>query len=223
MRWILAVAATVALAVILAKRNASTFADGSSEVEQGASLWDDVVTNIDPATYAQPDLTQAVADGNVAAGLATLRYAEGTSGDNGYRTLFGGGLFDSFDDHPRIARQFTDQAGKKWWTSAAGAYQIMAVSPLPIGGSTKVDTWDRVRSKLQLVDFSPASQDLAAIELIRQRGALGDLMAGNVAEFVRKCAPEWASLPGAGYAQPERALSDLVAVYVGAGGITSEA
>lgn len=225
MRLLLAAAAVVALAAWLATREGFAFSPltdsgDTPEAEQGPSLLDEAMTAINPATYMQPGVSQATANGNVAAGLAMLRYAEGTNGPEGYRTLFGGGLFQGFEDHPRVAVQFRDRAGRTLWTTAAGAYQLMAVSPIPTGGTTRVNTWDRIKAKLQLPDFSPASQDLAAIELIREQGALGDLMAGRLADFVRKCAPVWASLPGAGYAQPERQFSTLLAAYQAAGGIT---
>lgn len=156
---------------------------------------------------------------NEAAFLRMIRHAEGTAGPNGYRTMFGGSLFSSFADHPRIAKQFTDKAGRKLWTSAAGAYQFMAVSPIPGGKSTKVDTWDRIAAKLGLSDFGPASQDAAALELIREAGALADVRAGRFDAAVSKVRGIWASMPGAGYAQPEKSLLSLRGVYAQAGGV----
>lgn len=162
-------------------------------------------------------------DANVAAFLLMIRTAEGTADANGYRALFGHRanrprLFEGWADHPRIASQFTDKRGRRLWTSAAGAFQFMAVSAIPTGGRTSVDTWDRMARDLKLPDFSPASQDAAAVELIRRRGALGDVRAGRFAAAVEKCAPEWASLPGAGYDQPEKSIDDLSAAYARAGG-----
>lgn len=179
--------------------------------------------------FQEPDsfaaITEAIrpididqAEANTAAFLAMIRAAEGTSGPNGYRTLFGGGLFSDFSDHPRIAKRFTDQAGRTQWTSAAGAYQFMAVSPIPGGGSTRLDTWDRVAARLGLPDFSPASQDAAAVELIRQAGALGDVRAGRFEQAVSKVKAIWASMPGAGYDQPERSLDALRVAYLNNGG-----
>lgn len=155
---------------------------------------------------------------NLAAFLYAIRWAEGTANADGYRTLFGGSLFDSFADHPRIAQQFTNRAGRTLWTTAAGAYQFMAISPLPSGGTTRVNTWDRMQAKLGLPDFSPESQDAAAIELIREAGALDDVMAGRFAQAVEKVRGIWASLPGAGYDQPERPFTQLASVYEAAGG-----
>jgi muramidase (phage lysozyme) len=54
--------------------------------------------------------------------------------------------------------------------------------------------------------------------LIRERGALSDVQAGNFTSAIAKCAPTWASLPGAGYSQPERKLASLQAAYTQAGG-----
>lgn len=162
-------------------------------------------------------LAADMAETNTAAFLRALRFAEGTAGPDGYRTLFGGALFDSFEDHPRIAKQFTS-GGRKLWTSAAGAYQFMAVSRIPGGGSTKVDTWDRIKRKLGLQDFSPESQDRAALELIAEVGALQDVRAGRFTDAVYKVRKIWASMPGAGYSQPEKSIAALSGVYMQAGG-----
>jgi lysozyme len=172
------------------------------------ALYGQAFDNTDPMT----------ADANLRAFLRTIRHAEGTAGANGYRTMFGGALFTSFADHPRRAVQFRDGAGRLLWTSAAGAYQFMAVSPLPSGSTTKVDTWDRLKRKLGLPDFSPASQDAAAVELIREAGALPDVRAGRFDAAVSKVRRIWASLPGAGYSQPEKSITSLRTVYAQAGG-----
>lgn len=150
---------------------------------------------------------------NVAAFLLMIRKAEGTAGPNGYRTLFGGSLFSSFADHPRTPKRYGSL-----WTTAAGAYQAMAISPLPSGGSTKVNTWDRIKARLGLPDFSPASQDAMAVELIREAGALGDVRAGRFDQAVYAVRRIWASLPGAGYSQPEKSLDALRLAYLNAGG-----
>jgi len=42
--------------------------------------------------------------------------------------------------------------------------------------------------------------------------------AGRVADAIDKCRLEWASLPGAGYGQPERKLAALIDAYTNAGG-----
>jgi lysozyme len=169
----------------------------------------------------QTDTDQAAR--NKAAFLMMIRTAEGTADANGYRALFGHTprrpkLFEDFSEHPRIAASFTDKAGRTLYTTAAGAYQFLAVSPLPNGRTTRVDTWDRLKRKLMLPDFGPESQDAAALELIREAGALADVEAGRFDSAVSKIRRIWASMPGAGYAQPEKDRDSLAAVYQANGG-----
>lgn len=161
------------------------------------------------------------AEANRRAFLSMIAEAEGTERAGGYACLYGSTpsrkrTFSSFADHPRIAQRIS--ATDSRWTSAAGRYQFMAVSPIPTGGSTRVDTWDRIKRRLSLPDFGPQSQDLAALELIREAGALADVDAGRVIEAARKCRGIWASLPGAGYNQPERGEQFVTAQYLKAGG-----
>lgn len=195
--------------------------DTIAEPTQGNAI-DAWLSMLDPSTYL-PAMTDAdTAARNERAFLSMIRHAEGTAGANGYRTRFGGGIFSNdYRDHPRIAVQFIDRAGRKLWTSAAGAYQFMAISHIPRsmpGRTTKVDTWDRIAAKLELRDFSPESQDRAALELIDEAGALNDVRAGRFASAVDKVRRIWASLPGAGYAQPEKSLASLESAYLQAGG-----
>lgn len=206
-------------------------ADPADEVPQGVSLLDQTFNYLDPyawdlSGFLGTTQSDPMSNTNVQAFLMVIRYAEGTGGPNGYRAVFatkgGPNLFGSFDDHPRIAKQFTSQ-GKTLWTSAAGAYQLMAVSPKPDGTSTRVNTWDRLQAKLGLTDFTPASQDRCAIELISECNALGDVQAGRFDAAIAKCRGIWASLPGATYGQPTKALNDLRVAFTNAGGTLNQA
>ncbi len=194
------------------------------EVPQGVPLFEQAVLTLDPRTWDFTgflDSTDPMNDPNVNAFLKVIRFSEGTAGPNGYQAIFatrgGPNFFNDFSDHPRVAKSFTAN-GKTLWTSAAGAYQFMAVSDLPSGGTTRVNTWDRLRAKLSLPDFSPASQDRAAVELISEAGALNDVKAGRFDQAISKCKGIWASLPGATYGQPTQKLADLRNVYQQAGG-----
>lgn len=148
---------------------------------------------------------------NIKAFLILIRKAEGTSSNNGYRYLFGSSprnekLFDSYYDHPSMYIEFKNKKGETLVTSAAGAYQFL------------FRTWDRIRTRLGLQDFSPKSQDLAAIELLYEAGATDDIKKGSLRSALQKVCKVWASLPGAGYDQPEHSFSEVVQWYKNAGG-----
>lgn len=203
--------------------------DPADELSQGPSTVDQALTYLDPSSWdltSYLDASDPMQNANVQAFLKVIRYAEGTAGPGGYTTIFrtagGPNTFENFADHPRVAKQFTSQ-GKTLWTSAAGAYQLMAVSPRPGLTPTRIDTWDRLKAKLGLPDFSPDSQDRAAIALIDQSGALADVKAGRFDSAISKCKGTWASLPGATYGQPTKGLADLRNVYAQAGGTITTA
>jgi muramidase (phage lysozyme) len=148
----------------------------------------------------------ALANANVKAFLAVIRAGEGTADQDGYRRHFGGALFDSFADHPRKA--ITAGLGKnKYASTAAGAYQFLS------------RTFDECKAALSLPDFSPASQDLAAVFLIDRRKALQDVIDGRIEDAIRKCAREWASLPTSPYGQPVKTMEQALATYAKAGGV----
>src|SRR5690606_31291858 len=128
---------------------------------------------------------------------------EGTSDEDGYRRIVGGELFDSFADHPR-KRVWIDRY--KVYSSAAGAYQFIA------------GTWDEMRAKYGLPDFSPESQDKAAVGLLIRRKALDDILAGRIEQAIAKCRLEWASLPGSPYGQRTESMQRVLDTYVAAGG-----
>lgn len=137
---------------------------------------------------------------NTKAFLDLIAVAEGTAGSDGYRTQFTGVKFDSFHTHPDQV-QCAYSNGRRICSSAAGRYQFLK------------PTFDRLKRKLALPDFGPRSQDLAAIELIREQGALEDIEAGNIKAALRKVSSIWVHIEGAGYGQPEYSLDKLEAMY----------
>ncbi len=151
-------------------------------------------------------LIEALDNPNVQAFLRMLRHGEGTAGEDGYRVMFGGGLFDSFADHPRQA--ITRKLGGKPITStAAGAYQFLS------------RTWDGLVKQYGFADFAPKNQDLGAVALILGRKALHDVIAGRFEDAVRKCNREWASLPGSPYGQPVVTMARARQEYEAHGGM----
>jgi muramidase (phage lysozyme) len=138
---------------------------------------------------------------NVQAMLKVIRTGEGTADANGYRRIFGGQLFNSFADHPRVS------VTKNGYTStAAGAYQAL------------VSSWDETKSIMGLKDFSPASQDLFAVGRIAARGALDDVKAGRFTIAMQKIGKEWASMPLSPYGQPVISMDKAKQVYTANGG-----
>ena len=163
-------------------------------------------------------LAQSLHHENVKAFLRVIRAGESSQGDEAYWWLFGSThskaiLAESLKDHPRVKTyekydgQFIKN-GKLDYTTAAGAYQITA------------STWDTViQPALKLGDFSPTSQDIAAVFLIQKRGALDDVIDGRVKEACAKLTKEWASMPGASYGdQPTRKLEQALATFKEYGG-----
>lgn len=143
---------------------------------------------------------------NLRAFLLVIRACEGTLGHNGYRTLYGGGLFDGFDDHPN---RVVTASG--YSSTAAGAYMIL------------YRTWRDFIAANGPHDFSASSQDLCARWLIGRRGATADVEAGRLDDAIAKCNREWASLPGSPYGQPTRDLAYCRRKFAEFGGVEMQA
>ena len=122
--------------------------------------------------------------------------------DDGYNVLFGGCLFQSYADHPR--KKIT--AGG-YTSTAAGKYQILE------------RYYDAYKVQLHLPDFSPHSQDLIALQMIKECHALEDVREGRFEEAIKNCASRWASFPTSPYGQPTKKLAHLEAYYENVGGL----
>ena len=118
--------------------------------------------------------------------LAMLKVIGDCEGAN-YNTFFGGGTFSDYSKHPN---KVICKSGL--CSTAAGKYQFL------------FKTWNEVSKKLGLKDFSPNSQDLAAVYLIARRKALKNLIDGNLPLVLKKLSWEWASIPPARYGQKTR-------------------
>lgn len=193
-------------------------------VEPGGSLdplwsW----TQANAVETEQKDLTMnpsTTAAANERAFLDAIGWAEGTMGQpEPYRVCYAySHTIQSFADHPYelgewggvvLTAEQCRGAGLNpgCKSTAAGKYQITAT------------TWRRLKPKLRLVDFSPASQDRAALELLHEVDALPRIRRGDLAGAVAAARRTWASLPGAGYAgQGMRTLGQVQTAYLNAGG-----
>ena len=141
---------------------------------------------------------------NVQAFLAAISKAEG--GD--YNLMYGGVVgkkndkwrFTDFSTHPG--------PGSDGRTTAAGRYQI-----------NKANWQENGVKKMGLSDFSPETQDLIAVESIRQVHALENVIEGDIDSATRKTSSVWAAIPkgahlandaGQPYMQYERFLKIFV-------------
>lgn len=150
------------------------------------------------------DISGALKNTNVQAFLRAIRLGEGTSDDDGYRRIVGGGLFDSFAKHPRRPVYLPRY---RVWSTAAGAYQII------------YPTWIGLVRQYGFVDFSPINQDRAAVALISEKHALDDVVAGNARQAAHLCRDIWASLPDATAGQRVVTAQAFTSEYLRWGGV----
>lgn len=128
--------------------------------------------------------------------------------DDGYNVIVGSTanqptLFPAYASHPKV-KVWIERI--KNYSSAAGRYQLLA------------RYYDVYKAQLKLPDFGPESQDLIAVQQIKERKALDDIKAGRFDVAVEKCNNIWASLEGAGYDQHENSLAVLALYYRRSGG-----
>lgn len=158
---------------------------------------------------------------NVSAFLTTVSHSEGTDRvPDPYRCCYSfRHTIQDLNYHPACPRppmmevewqgeslESLGPAYKGLISTAAGRYQI-----------TK-HTWMALQAKLNLPDFTDSSQDDAAIQLIKEKGALDLLYGGKISEAITACRGIWASLPGSDSGQPQARMADLINVYGNAGG-----
>lgn len=151
-------------------------------------------------------------DPKLKAFLDLISVSEGTSThpltkNNGYDCIVTGvdgpEVMTTYVDHPfafgRPAK--TIRHVPLLTSTAAGRYQIL------------LRYWQAYKAMLGLKDFSPASQDAVAIRQITERHAIPNILSGNIEAAIKECSNIWASLPGAGYGQPEHSMDALLAQY----------
>ena len=129
---------------------------------------------------SQPS-TQPLSNQDIALGKQLLPYINAYEGNPKANQTVGYQEFNDLSDHPRISVPFNKKGDK---SDAAGLYQILS------------NTWDKQAKKLGLTDFSPENQDLAAIGIMKDIGALDEYKAGNHAKTKQLLGTQWASIPG---------------------------
>ncbi|RZA36285.1 MAG: paar repeat-containing protein [Lysobacteraceae bacterium] len=140
--------------------------------------------------------------------MKAIAAAEGGGYDFKYGALKG-----RLDDRWRFTDMSTHPgAGIDGKSTAAGMYQITR------------PTWQHHGAKLGLRDFSPSTQDLIAVEILRSLGVIDLIKAGDIAAVMPKVARIWAALPtGPGQANhypPQRYVKfeTFRSSYLSAGG-----
>lgn len=106
--------------------------------------------------------------------------------------------FSDFSTHPGPG-----SGGKM---TAAGMYQIIK------------KTWRDSGEKMGLTDFSPATQDLLAVEILRSLRVIEKIVMGDIDSVLLKASEQWAALPqGIGkpsrYDQPYMVYDKFVETY----------
>lgn len=147
-------------------------------------------------------------EARVRAYMRMLRVGEGTVGDKGYTTRFGG-TFSDMTTHPQII----EHRGK-YYSSAAGAYQIMGYNFKWLNGEqldennipTGVyEPYHDYIKKYKIPDYSQISQDKLCIIIMKhKRNGILDLIVKDKIEEATEIygSYEWASLPPGRYGQP---------------------
>lgn len=136
--------------------------------------------------------------------LDVISYAEGTYHEHarGYKLRYPyakdkRAIFKSFRWHPGI-REFINSRGEHRRASASGRYMILE------------KIWNAVALQLDLYDFSPLNQDLAALFLIWERnGAIEAIRDCDFKRAVKAVNGIWATLPGSPHRQVTVTMSTI--------------
>lgn len=146
---------------------------------------------------------------NVSAFLKAVAEAEG----GGYNFKYGA-VRGKRNDPWRFTDMSTHPGpGSGGQSTAAGMYQIT------------IDTWrDHAGKNMGLTDFTPRTQDLIAVDLLRHLGIIDKINAGDIAGAMPRAAGRWSALPeGPGRRnhypnQPYVVYEKFLAMYKAAGG-----
>ena len=142
---------------------------------------------------------------------AEHRWPDDVDSGLAYQTFYGGSRFQNLSDHPVITREKQGVPLPANFCRAAGFASGVCVSTAAGAYQFTKPTWAALKSKLRLPDFSPASQDAAALELLREIGALRYVDAGQFQAAIQVASKRWASLPGSTAQQGGKSTNFLMA------------
>jgi muramidase (phage lysozyme) len=147
--------------------------------------------------------------------LDLIAFSEGTSTNphtqnDGYDVIVGGvdghHEFSDYSDHPFANGQpaivvRNHPPAPPLTSTASGRYQLLA------------RFWHPYKNLLGLADFGPVSQDRVALQQIRERHGIEDILAGNIQSAIEKCSNIWASFPGNDFGQGGKSMAALLDHY----------
>lgn len=139
-------------------------------------------------TWNREDVLRALGDANVQAMLHVIREGETGQTASAYYRVNGRADMTSLAAHPYHGITTTNGA------RASGAYQHLGT------------TWARIAERYpnDVPDFSPSSQDFAAVVGLFDRRAIDAVRAGDLAQAIRLLKDEWISLPMLGWERAKR-------------------
>lgn len=190
----LLIALAIAGVFLLARRAFASTTEGGYLLEDG----DVQPASSDPDYWFLGDANQVEninmgsPEQNLLAFLAMIRKFE--TNDN-YNIVYGGQSFNDFSRHPAIRVPINIPGYEGKYSTAAGAYQFL------------LGTWNALAERLQLTDFTPASQDAAAVALLSEIGAMPAIQRGDFDEALRLASTKWASLPYSAAKQNPKSLA----------------
>lgn len=158
---------------------------------------------IEPPGYIEngvPDM--AAINNNRAAFLYMIRscehrFPDDVENDAAYNTFYGGSRFANMASHPVLTGEKKGVPLPERFCKAAGYSSGVCVSTAAGAYQITKPTWQAVAAKYPpLPDFSPASQDEAALRILQSIGALKYVDSGDFATAIQVASKTWASLPG---------------------------
>lgn len=174
-------------------------------------------------------------DKRLSAFLDLIAFSEGTSSSpitcaDGYDIIVSGvdgaNYFTDYSHHPfalgrkpiivRLAQaaEYTYQEGNLTLNLAPTKPAVPALTSTASGRYQIIlPTWKYIAEKINLSTFSPAKQDIAAIELMREKNIDNLIFNGDFDRAIANAAEIWASFPGNLYNQGGHTLDALIEQY----------
>lgn len=159
-----------------------------------------------------------LSDPRVHAMLWAIRMCEHLPSDvyagTDYTVFYGGEHFSDMSDHPVKTGEKEGVPLPREMCLAAGFISGYCVSTAAGAYQFRIKTWDSMAAmNPPLPDFSPASQDRAAVRLLVETEAIEPLLNNDIETAFKKASTRWASLPFSTAEQRPKSLDYALAKY----------